>query len=97
MLQRLSSRPWLAPTVLDGGVAMPMDVSVFCASKVSAKKESFDSPGKVGTGGEHILEGTMLVAHFSHQNAAILFQNVRFYLTRVLMNHCGNVSLATDD
>jgi hypothetical protein len=84
-------------TVFDGRVSMTMDVGVFRASKISAKKESFDSPGKVRAGGKHILEGAMFLAHFSHQNSAILFQNVRFDLTRVLVNHGGDVSLAADN
>src|SRR5687768_16013670 len=79
---------------------MMMHVLVFCYAEVASEEERFDTLEKRGVSRHHVNELAVLRAGLAHDNLAILFDDLRFDFTWMLMHQsfkgrlAGNYSVA---
>jgi hypothetical protein len=86
-----------AAAVLDVGVAVLVDVVIVRTLEVTFKKQSFDTPGEIGTGRENVFKGSMLLAMLPHQHATVFFDDLRLQLAGTFGNDRLQVRLPADD
>src|ERR1043165_5468083 len=75
---------------------MLVNVRIFRSPKIATKKERFNSFQKRRIGRHHVGKLAMLRASLPHDHLAVLFQNLRFDFTRMLMHQSFQRSFAAD-
>jgi hypothetical protein len=97
MLQRLVRSTVSAAPVLDRAGAVAVDLIIFSASEVAAKKEIFDSDREIRVGREHIFKRAVFFTYFAHQYPALLLNDLRPYLAGMARRQHRKIGFTADD
>jgi hypothetical protein len=73
-----------------------MHVLVFRRAKIAPVKKRLDASQEVRAGRHHVNELAVLRAGLTHQNAPVLFDDLRFDFTRMLVHQGFERRLAGD-
>src|SRR4026207_438941 len=74
-----------------------MNVFIFSRTEVTAKEERLNAREKSGVGRHHVFKVAVLRASLTHENLTVVFNNLCFDFTRMLVHQRFERCLTSDD